>query len=463
MNNSTDPRPGMLPDKPTLSVCMIVRDEEEMLARCLKSVQGVADELIVVDTGSKDDTVIIAKDFGARVFHFEWCDDFAAARNESLKHATGDWILQIDADEELLSESILHLKECIRNSDVLSYLIKRDEGPDFPVRRFLALSRLFRNHPGIRYERPYHEGIERSVEDLITVETRWQKRYEPGIVIRHHGYKPSKMHSKMERGLPIMESYLKRNPYDAYMLTALGDAYSVLGRYAKAEEYLKQTLEIAPDWSLTSFCLGLTLQKQGKLKSAIQSHKKAIVDDANCVDAYACLGAIYMDMGMLHEALSALRRGLAISPELDSLQGLLAKAEAMLENSITELKSSLSSDSERASVHNDLGLSYLSKDMYDAGIEQFKKAIAVNPALAVAHMNLGVAYAKKGMLHDALVEFKQALTIDPGYGEAHYNMALTFYKKGEYTQSIWHCDRAAELGFEIHPQFLEWLEPYRPQ
>ena len=85
---------------------MIVRDEEKNLVRCLKSVVPVVDELIIVDTGSKDNTIDIAKEFGAKVFLFEWCDDFAAARNESLKHATGDWILQLDADDELLPTSI---------------------------------------------------------------------------------------------------------------------------------------------------------------------------------------------------------------------------------------------------------------------------------------------------------------------------------------------------------------------
>jgi glycosyltransferase involved in cell wall biosynthesis len=90
MSNKTIPKPGALLEKPMLSVCMIVRDEEKILPRCLKSVQDVADELIVVDTGSRDNTISVAKDFGAKIHYFQWNYDFAAARNESLKYAKGD-------------------------------------------------------------------------------------------------------------------------------------------------------------------------------------------------------------------------------------------------------------------------------------------------------------------------------------------------------------------------------------
>ena len=105
------PKQNNFPDNPRLSVCMIVRDEERNLPRCLKSVKSIADEIIVVDTGSQDNTVLVAKELGADVYYFEWCDDFAAARNESLKHATGDWIFQIDADEELLPDSVSVLRK----------------------------------------------------------------------------------------------------------------------------------------------------------------------------------------------------------------------------------------------------------------------------------------------------------------------------------------------------------------
>jgi hypothetical protein len=93
-----------LPDpnrKARLSVCMIVKNEERFLGQCLASVKEIADELIVIDTGSIDRTVEIAREHGAQVGHFEWCNDFAAARNASIALATGDWILFLDADEEL--------------------------------------------------------------------------------------------------------------------------------------------------------------------------------------------------------------------------------------------------------------------------------------------------------------------------------------------------------------------------
>ncbi len=88
-------------DRVVLTASMIVRNEETVLEGCLASIQSLVDEVVIVDTGSTDRSKSIAQAFGARVFDFEWCDDFAAARNEALRWASGEWILYIDADERM--------------------------------------------------------------------------------------------------------------------------------------------------------------------------------------------------------------------------------------------------------------------------------------------------------------------------------------------------------------------------
>src|SRR3989344_5938628 len=103
--------------KQTISLCMITKDEEKYLEQCLSSVNSLVDEIIIVDTGSNDKTKEIAKKFKAKVFDFKWIDDFSAARNESLKHATKDWILVIDADEIIEQKGLNIIKNAIENAE----------------------------------------------------------------------------------------------------------------------------------------------------------------------------------------------------------------------------------------------------------------------------------------------------------------------------------------------------------
>ncbi len=430
MNNQSFPQPGVLPKNPKLSVCMIVRDEEEILPRCLKSVQDVADELIVVDTGSKDNTISIAKDFGAKVFHFKWCDDFAAARNEYLKHATGDWILVIDADEELLSDSKAYLRDALLRPTVIYYLIKCDNGPECLGPRFTWFDRLFRRHPKVRYHRPCHAGVDGTIESLILAEPRWQKQFEPNIIIRHYGYEPSKMPAKWDRRLRIIKSYLRKNPNDGYLLARLGEAYFGLGCYDEAEVCLKKAVDIDSDSSETNYSLGVTLQKQGKLDEAIQYYHKAIANDPGLSDAYGNLGSIYIQKGMFDSAISVLKTALAIEPE-------------------------------KAMGHNMLGLAYNNMGMFDEAITQYKRALKIDPNNADAHFNLGVAYGNKGMTNEDIIEYKHAVALKPDYAEAHNNLAVAYYLEGQYELAIQHCDKAIELGLKVHPEFLEELKAFR--
>ena len=105
----------------TVSLCMIVKNEEENLGKCLKSLQGIVDEMIVVDTGSEDRTVDIAKEFGAKVYDFKWTGDFSEARNYSFSLATCDYIYSADADEELDEDNrqrFIRLKKDIEELDI---------------------------------------------------------------------------------------------------------------------------------------------------------------------------------------------------------------------------------------------------------------------------------------------------------------------------------------------------------
>lgn len=147
----------------TISLCMIVRDEEDVLARCLASVEEIADEIIVVDTGSVDHTPEIARDYGAKVLEFPWQDDFAAARNYSFAQAEMDYILWLDADDVLLAEDrelLLQLKKTENpwfDLVMMPYHVGFDSAgrPNFTYQR----ERLFRREAGFRWKGAVHEAI----------------------------------------------------------------------------------------------------------------------------------------------------------------------------------------------------------------------------------------------------------------------------------------------------------------
>lgn len=142
-----------------ISLCMIVRNEADTIERCLRSAAPAVDELIVVDTGSTDDTVRIARRYGAVVFSAEWEDDFAAARNVGLERATGDWILVLDADEELAEDAPERLRACVRDRSCSGYYVTiynyfHSFSEDAAVHSSI---RLFRNDPRHRFEGAIHD------------------------------------------------------------------------------------------------------------------------------------------------------------------------------------------------------------------------------------------------------------------------------------------------------------------
>ncbi|MFC1543389.1 glycosyltransferase [Candidatus Neomarinimicrobiota bacterium] len=228
--------------KATLSTCMIVRDEAQMLPDCLSSIAGVTDQLVIVDTGSTDDTVSIARSFGAQVHHFKWIDNFAAARNESIRHATGDWILWLDADERLVSSSVGPLKRLLvspKRPTIYQVMIKNLQA-DKQSYTLSMSHRLFSRHPRLSFSGRIHEQVHPSLEAAGGVEK------SSDIVLEHEGYALDRdqMRAKLERNQVLLDAMIKEQPDSAYAHYTIGQNYALLGRREEALAVYLRALEI---------------------------------------------------------------------------------------------------------------------------------------------------------------------------------------------------------------------------
>ena len=236
-----------LPDpnrKPRLSVCMIVKNEERFLGQCLASVKDIADELIVIDTGSTDRTIEIAREHGAQVGHFEWCNDFAAARNASIAPATGDWILFLDADEELSPAEKGALPRLMSRKGISLYrlpLINAHQG-DFSK---TYVPRLFINPPAVRFTGRIHEGVMTIIE-LIT--TPWHLEISfTDLKIIHHGYEPSILaaRQKVQRNCDLLIKAIEENPDEFYFHMQFGGELWRMGKKEESMDEYSKALVLA--------------------------------------------------------------------------------------------------------------------------------------------------------------------------------------------------------------------------
>jgi hypothetical protein len=194
---------------------MIVRNEEKMLPGCLQSLRSVADEIVVVDTGSVDGTVELLREAGAKVHHHPWENDFSKHRNQSLAYASGDWILQIDADERLHEESIDEVRRLVAESpvEVTNYLIEiHDCDPRGRRRNYFLFPRLFRNNAGASYEGEVHNQLHIG-----------GTRARSGIRLDHLGYhlEPAVLQRKFERTRDLLLAQIERDNNDAFALLNL--------------------------------------------------------------------------------------------------------------------------------------------------------------------------------------------------------------------------------------------------
>lgn len=371
-----------------LSFCAIVRNEENDLPKCLTSVREVVDEIIILDTGSTDRTVEIAEKFGAKVFYFDWCDDFSAARNEALKYVGGEWVLVLDADEILNPEIESHLKQIIAHPDNLVVnLIRQEVGASQSP--YSLVSRLFRKHPKIKFSRPYHSIIDDSVAEIIKQESNWNIIDTNLVGIFHHGYQPEAILrlGKFERARKAMESFFARNPSDPYTCSKLGALYLQIGQKKTGVKLLKQGLKSNRSnphilYEL-HYHLGNAYNSQGKLESASKHYQKALeqpILPRLKLGAYNNLGSLLQTSGGLHEAQ-----------------------------------------------------------------KNYEAALQIDPTFAIGYYNLGMTFKAMGKLAQAIGAYQQAIKLNPDYAPAHQSLAVVLLKMGYFQESIEAFEKAIGL------------------
>ncbi|HXT60763.1 MAG TPA: glycosyltransferase family 2 protein [Pirellulales bacterium] len=235
-----------------VSLTMIVRDDEASLARCLASVAELADEIVIVDTGSADRTHEIAAaardrhGSAARVYDFAWIDDFSAARNESLRHARGDWIFWMDGDDwldEPNRQALARLFAGLADENAVYQMIHASPpAPDGGHPESAApQDRLFRNLPAIRWEGRVHEQIALSASRSGAILKRTD------IAILHSGYDDDLVRRhKIARNLRLLELQNAEQPNNPHTLFYLGMTYAMAERTVDAIPCLYHSLELLP-------------------------------------------------------------------------------------------------------------------------------------------------------------------------------------------------------------------------
>ncbi len=383
-----------------ISFCAIVKNEEKLLPQCLKSVRNVVDEMVVLDTGSTDKTVAIAQELGARVEHFTWNNNFSAARNYALQFVKGQWVLVLDADEVLTPEIVPQLHKAIENKNHLVVNLIREEvgAAQSP---YSLVSRLFRNHPEVKFSRPYHTLIDDTVAQLRAREPGWKIVTLKPVGILHYGYQPEAIAAldKYNRARKAMEVYLAQHPQDAYVCTKLGALYVQVGEIELGKELLERGLQA----------------KEVNAPVLFELHYH--------------LGNVYTRL-------------------CDPYEAAIHYQNAIAQDILPQLK---------LGAYNNLGTLLQAVGEFPEAQKAYETAIKIAPNFAVGYYNLAMNYKELGQFHQAVTAYQQAIKINPRYAEAYQNLGVAYWKLGKVPESIGAFQEAIALHEKDNPEEAERL------
>jgi glycosyltransferase involved in cell wall biosynthesis len=307
-----------------LSLCMIVKNEEDCIERCLRSVKDIVDEMIIVDTGSTDRTQAICSSLGAKIYNFPWNNSFAAARNHSLAQATGDWILWLDADEEVDQTDGQKLRDIMKmdSYDAVSLHLVNYYGEQAEKEKVfnMAQCRLLRNHKGFKFKNNIHETL--NLEDILVTAAEKKRFGSVPIKVYHYGYLDpiTAQKNKSQRNIKMLKKELEQEDYNPWILYYLASEYYSAKQYETSFEYVNKAIlafiieGYTPPAMIYKLKYTILLQTRSH-EGAWPGIEAAIKMYPDYVDLHYCKGVILYLKQMYTEAIEALQTCLKLGEE----------------------------------------------------------------------------------------------------------------------------------------------------
>lgn len=287
-----------------ITLCMIVKNEEETLDKCLNSINNFVDEIIIVDTGSTDNTKEISLKYTDKVFDFVWCDDFSKARNFSVSKASNSWILVLDADEVIIDFDMENIKKFSNdeNNNIVGRLKRINEYEDqHGTKKYIERVNRFFNKNYFEYEGIIHEQV-------VCKNGENYKTKNIDLIINHIGYSKEVLNrtNKIQRNIELLKKASSEKPKDPYLQYQLGKSYFMNKDYNSSYKYFNRALTLLDNFSyeysedlVESF--GYTLINLNLFKEALDLHKYEKYYDKS-PDFLFILGLIEMNNGNFENA-----------------------------------------------------------------------------------------------------------------------------------------------------------------
>ncbi len=469
----------------TISACMIVKDEEELLPGCLDSIRDWVDEIVIVDTGSTDHTIEIAESYGARVYHQPWEGDFSKHRNYSIELATCDWVFIIDADERFNKKDVPLLLNSVNREEhkVISVNVFNLYGSIDHKLTSVNSIRFFRRELNIRYRGIVHNSP--CIPKGITIS-------RAPIAMEHLGYdlSPEKMKAKFDRSKALLEKQIEENPDFAFAWFNLAQLYrGVLCE--SLEEYGPMVLQAAERTvELTDYDdvqgdrqihlmaldqLGWTHFYLKDYDRAEHFTRRALAIKPNYLDPLMLLGNIYADTKQYDKAMEAYQKYLDVQAEydehieIDSLILFHPESRAMAlygMGAIAELtddpakakeyyRKALAETSGYVDASLNLGRIHMNEGNFTEAERLFLNQMETKQPSVLAALGLGYIYLQQKQHKKAEQYYEKALEIEPSH-------LIALVKAGEFFRETGRIDKARELyqqAYDLGSAEPEVLQP----